>query len=151
MGATRAADVDNDPWLAVFYSEVGGSFPDEAEGGRVVHIQDRVPLLVCDLVDHTVPRITGVVDDDMNLAVSELGGLLDQHFDVVGIGHVAGDRKGTAGAGVVDGFGRGFGSGAVDVAHNHFSPFIGEQSCTFGPDALAGPGDLRDRLSVTVS
>jgi len=39
-------------------------------------------------VDHSVPRVACVVDDDMDLAVAKLGGLLDKFIDVFVAQHV---------------------------------------------------------------
>jgi hypothetical protein len=42
-----------------------------------------------DLVDHAVPSVTCIVDDDVDLAVAELCGLLDEGVEVFVIEHVA--------------------------------------------------------------
>ena len=42
--------------------------PDEAEGDDRVDVEHRLELLVAHLVDHAVPGVAGVVDDDVDLA-----------------------------------------------------------------------------------
>ena len=58
----RAADVDDTPRLAVLNAEVRGSGPDELEGCRAVQGDNGVPLLVCHLVDDTIPCEARIVD-----------------------------------------------------------------------------------------
>lgn len=53
-----------------------------------------------DLVQHAVPGVAGVVDDDVQLAAAELGGLLDEALEVVVVEHVTHDRQGAAAVGV---------------------------------------------------
>ena len=61
-----------------------------------MQVHDGVPLLVRHLVDHAVPRVARVVDDDVDLAVAEVGGFLDERLDVRVVEYVAGDRDGRA-------------------------------------------------------
>ena len=59
------------------------------------------------LVDHAVPGVACVVDDDVDLAVAEVCGLLDERVDVFVVEHVSGDSECLAAAlvdGVCDGF-----------------------------------------------
>jgi hypothetical protein len=53
------------------------------------------------LVDHAVPCVTSIVDNNMNLAVSELRCLLDQFLNILVIEHIACYSYGAA-AGFVD-------------------------------------------------
>jgi len=54
------------------------------------------------LVDHAVPGVACVVDDDVDFAVAEVCGLLDERVDVLVVEHVSGDSEGLATA-LVDG------------------------------------------------
>ena len=45
-------------------------------------------MLAC-LVDHAVPCVTGIVNNNMNLPVSELRCLLDQFLNILVIEHIA--------------------------------------------------------------
>lgn len=91
VDARRRGDGDDAARGAVADTEVGGRGADEGEGRGAVQRDDGVPLLVRHLVDHAVPRVAGVVDDDVDLAVAELGGLFHERGDVFGVGDVAGD------------------------------------------------------------
>ena len=64
----------------------------------------RERCLVPYLVDHAVPGVACVVYDDVNLAVAEVCGLLDERVDVLVIKHISGDSEGLAAA-LVDGVG----------------------------------------------
>lgn len=55
-------------------------------------------------MDHAVPRVAGVVDDDVDLAATELGGFGDEGLDVGGVEDVTGNADGLA-AILVDGVG----------------------------------------------
>ena len=60
-----------------------------------------------DFVDHAVPGVACVVDDDVDLAVAELCGLLDERLEVFVVEHVAWGGECLA-AVLVDGVGDGF-------------------------------------------
>lgn len=102
MRAAHAADVDDTPVLAVLDSEERGRLADQPERRRVVYGQHGVPLLVPHLVNHPVPGVSCIVDDDVDLPATKLGRLLDQHGEVVGVGYVAGHAYGRVGRGGVD-------------------------------------------------
>jgi len=105
----RTADVDDIPRLAVLDSEIRRRGSDEFEGSGVVECDDRVPLLVCHLyprqvrrgnssvmeytsiylVDDAVPCEPGIVDDDMDLPISELCRFLHQRVDVRAVEHIS--------------------------------------------------------------
>lgn len=53
-------------------------------------------------MDHAVPGVACVVDDNVDLAVAEVCGLLDERVDVLVVEHVSGDSEGLAAA-LVDG------------------------------------------------
>lgn len=61
-----------------------------------MQVYNRVPLFVCDFVDHAVPREAGIVHDEVDLAAAELRGFLDEVFDVLVVEDVAGDGDGLA-------------------------------------------------------
>jgi hypothetical protein len=99
---TRSArDVDDVSRLAVLHAEVWGRSADNLERRCCVQVDDGVPLLVRHLVDHAVPRVAGIVDDDVDLAVAKVGGFLDERFNVGVVEDIAGDRDGRA-AGLLD-------------------------------------------------
>lgn len=56
------------------------------------------------LMNHTIPGVTCIVDDDMNLAFAELCGFLDEFVEVCVVEHIAWDGEGFA-AVLVDGVG----------------------------------------------
>ena len=47
-------------------------------------------------VDHAVPGVACVVDDDVDLAVAKVCGLLDERVDVCVVEHVSRDSEGLA-------------------------------------------------------
>jgi hypothetical protein len=59
-----------------------------------MQIQYRLPLFICHLVDDAIPRVACVVDDDVDFAITEGGGFLDEGCDVRRGEHVAGDSEG---------------------------------------------------------
>jgi hypothetical protein len=61
-----------------------------------MQVDNSVPLLVRHLVNDTVPCITRIVDDDVDLAVAKLRSLLDERLDVSIVEDVAGYRDGAA-------------------------------------------------------
>lgn len=66
-------------------------------------------------MDHGVPSEAGVVDDDVDFAVAEFGGFLDQILVVGWVDNVACDGDGGA-AGFVDGVCDGLGLGCGEVS-----------------------------------
>lgn len=55
------------------------------------------------LMNNPVPCKPGIVDDNMDLAVAELGCLVDESLDVLVVENVSDDCNGAAGLGAVDG------------------------------------------------
>ena len=141
MCAARAANIHNRSGLLILDAEIRRRSTNQPERRGVVHAQDRVPLLIGDLVDHTVPGVAGIVDDVVDLAAAKLGGLLDQDVDVVGVRDVAGNGDGAVRGGSVDLVSNGLRARAVDVADDDFAAFVGEEAGCFGTDALARTGD----------
>lgn len=92
------------------------------------------------LVNDSVPCETSIVHDYVNLAIAKLRGLLHQLLDVVVLEKVTGNRDGLASVGI-DPIHSSLGFGGVDVRNNNLGSFIGEESGTFGADALGGTGD----------
>lgn len=93
-GGTR--DVDDVPWLTVLHSEIWCGCTYNLERRGSVKIDNSVPLLVGHLVDDTVPCVSSIVHDDVNLAAAELGRLLDENFDVFVVKDIACYSDGTA-------------------------------------------------------
>lgn len=91
MHTRSRRDVDNAAWSPIFHAEVRSRGADEGEGCGAVQGDDGVPLLVRHLVNDAVPGIPGVVDDDIDLAITKLGGALDESVYVVCLENVAGD------------------------------------------------------------
>ena len=56
-------------------------------------------------MDHTIPCVPGVVDDDVDLAIAKVGGCFDELGKVGRVGHVAGDGDGAVRVRVIDCFG----------------------------------------------
>jgi hypothetical protein len=52
-------------------------------------------------MDHAVPRVACVIDDDVDFAVAEVSGLLDERVEVFVVEHVSRSGDGLA-AGLVD-------------------------------------------------
>ena len=104
--STRTANIHNDSILSIFHPKVRRRRPDDLERSSAVQVHDGVPLLVRHLVDHPVPRVPRIVDDDVDLAVAKLCGFLDERLDVGVVEDVAGDGDGGAA-------GRGYGGGYV--------------------------------------
>lgn len=92
------------------------------------------------LVDDGVPGEAGVVDDDVDLAVAELGCLCDELPDALVPEQVPGHSQCLAAAGSDVG-GHVVGLGGVDVGHDHLCALVGKQPRALGADALAGPRD----------
>ena len=93
-------DVDDGTRSAVLDAEVRGGFSHEVEGSCAVNGDDVVPLLVGHFVDDAVPGVSGVVDDDVYLAVAELRGFLYESLDVVFGENISGYGNGAAAGGV---------------------------------------------------
>jgi len=71
-----------------------GAAANELEGRGAVKGDDRVPLLVGRLVNDTVPCESGVVDNNMDLAIAKLCRLLYQLLNVLSAEHVTRDGDG---------------------------------------------------------
>jgi hypothetical protein len=93
---TCTRDVDDVPGLAILDAEIRRRSPNNLERRGRVQIDNGVPLLVGHLVDYTVPCVARIVDDDVDLAVAEFGGLLDERLDVGVVEDVAADCDGLA-------------------------------------------------------
>jgi hypothetical protein len=61
-----------------------------------MQVDNGVPLLVRHLVDHAVPCVARVVNDDVDLAVAKLRSLLNERLDVGIVEDVACDCNGAA-------------------------------------------------------
>jgi hypothetical protein len=165
--AGGARNLHNTSWLAVLDAEVGRGFAHEAEWRGVVYGEHRVELLVAHLVDHPVPRVAGVVDDDVDLAAAEVGRCFDELREVRRVCHVAGHGDGAVRVcgvdgggdvvaffyrveanvsfGLLSGLGRRMGwvgeRTGVDIADDDFGALISKEAGAFGTDALPAAGD----------
>ena len=142
MGAGCGGNVDDAAWFTILDTEVWGSLSDQPERSGVVHRENGIPLLIGDFMDDTIPGITGIVDNDMNLSISKLCRLLDQNGEEVGVGDIASNGNSSTGGGVVDRLGNAVGFGGVDISHHNFGTLVGEESGGLGADTLTGAGDL---------
>lgn len=98
--------------------------------------EDGIPLFIRHLMNHAVPSESRIVNDDMDLASTELGRFLDELVDMCGGEHVAGDGEGFSARGVNE-LGDGMGFFAVDVLDDDMGAFAGEELGGFGADTLA--------------
>lgn len=141
MHTTATAHIHNRPRLPVLDPKERRRRPNQPERRSIVHPQNRIPLLVGDLVNDPVPSIARIVHDVVDLSTTEFCGLLYQYGDVVGVRDVSRNGDGAVGIGVVEGLGHRGGFVGVDVADYDFAAFVGEEAGCFGTDALAGAGD----------
>jgi hypothetical protein len=108
-------------------------------------------------VDHSVPCVSRIVDNDMDLAVAELGRLLDKSRQVGVVRDIARNGNGSPGRSVVNRFCRRFCFACarrkasviypnycwwrlltdIDVPNDNFRPLVGEQSGRLGTNTLA--------------
>ena len=102
-----------------------------------MHRQNRIPLLIRHFMNHAIPRITRIINNNVDLAISECCGFLDQDGEVRRVRDVSWDGDRAVGRSVVDIFGDLLGLGGVNVADDDFGAFIGEEAGAFGADALA--------------
>lgn len=152
VNARGTRDIDNGSGLAVFDPEVRRRRTDELEGSFGMEVHNGVPLLVAHLVDDTVVCVAGIVDNDVNLAPTKLGRLLDQRLDVLCIEHIARHRDRPP-ARRVDTVGYGLRFGGVNVRDNDQRALVGKEPGCFGTDALAAArddGDLADEHTLRV-
>ncbi len=148
MCATRTTDIDDHSLVPVLDPEILACLPHEPERRRVMHRQDRIPLFVGDLVDHTVPRVTCVVNYDMDLAVAELSCFLHEDREVGRVCDIARDAEGAVRHRGIDGVSGGRGFRGVDVADYNFGAFVGEEAGAFSPYALPRTCDLSHGIFV---
>lgn len=85
--------VDDGAGFVVLEAHVGGSSTEDAEGGEVVDFEHHLELLVSSLVKHAVKGVSGIVDDDVDLAES-LNGLVDEAVGEGKVSHVSRDSNG---------------------------------------------------------
>ncbi len=104
MRPAGAANIDNASVLPILDAEIFARLPHKPKRRRIMHRQNSIPLLISDLVDHPVPRISRIIDYNVDLPIAELRGFLDEDWEVRWVGDVAGDgkRAGCAGRGIVD-------------------------------------------------
>ena len=118
--------------------EVGCGAQDAERRGQV-HGQHGFPLLVAHLLQHVVPGVASVVDDDVDAAKGVERGL-DEALAKVGLGHAADAGHGLTTAG--DDVGHGLlGRGLVQVVDDDTGAFAGELERDFTANAAAGARD----------
>ncbi len=115
VDAAGRADVDDAAGLAVAHAEVGRRRPHQPERRRGVQAHDCLPLVVAHLVDHPVPRVPGVVHEDVQLAAPELGRPRHQRRMVRAVQHVPRHRERAPRRGAVDARRHGFGFGCEGI------------------------------------
>ncbi|MCY1418738.1 hypothetical protein D9M71_343060 [compost metagenome] len=101
-------------------------------------VDDGVPLLVRHLLDHVVPGVAGVVDDDVDAAVVLDSGL-DEAIGEVDSGHAAyaGDSFTASGTDLGNHF---LGRSGVQVVDDHLGAVARQLQGYFTTDATAGAG-----------
>src|SRR5690606_2537599 len=116
--------------------------PQDPERRLEVHVQDGVPLLVGHLLHDRVPRVAGVVDDDVQSAE-----LLDRGVDEPLGEAVLGDTADTR-DGLATGFGDGgnglLGRSLVQVVDHDRGAVTGQLAGDLGTDAAPGSADDGD-------
>lgn len=70
QGCNWTPYIDDRAGLAVLDAHVLGSSTDDTEGSSIVNLEHHLELLVSGLVKHGVKRVTGIVDNDVDLAES---------------------------------------------------------------------------------
>ena len=110
-----------------------------------MYVQDRLPLVIVDLMRHPVPGKTGIVNQDIQLAVCvyrrlhQLGGKF-------GLGDITGNGDSLSAAGC-NGAGGLFRRAGVEVVHNDHGPVLCKSeggagadspSCTCNDNCLVG-------------
>ena len=103
--------------------------------------QDGLPLLVCDLMDDTIPSVSSIVYDVVDLAASKFCSLLDQDVEVGFVCYVAGDRDGTVRRSIINTFDDGVGLCRVDIADDNLCTLVGKETSCFGANALTRPSN----------
>lgn len=99
MQSACAGDVDNVSGLAVLDPKVRRCSAYNLEWRGCVQVDNGVPLLVGHLVDHAIPCVACIVDDDVDLAVAKVGGFLDECLDIGVVKDIACYRDGLAAVG----------------------------------------------------
>ena len=98
-----------------------------------VHIDHRVPLLICHILNDCIPRVACVVDDDVDSA-ERLGASLDEAIREIDLGDATGAYHRTA-ANSGDLISSRLRNVGVDIVDDNRSAVIGEKLC----DALSYP------------
>ena len=122
--------------------EVVGEGAQDAEGRRDVDVDDGVPLLVGHPLDDVVPRVAGIVDDDVDAAEALDRGVHDALAEVRrGDIAVAGHRPAAELLDERDGLLRGL---VVEVIDHDARAVAGEAQRHLAPDAPTRSGDDGD-------
>lgn len=75
-------------------------------------------------MDDAVPRKPSIVDNDMDLPVPKLRGLLHDSFQIRVVLDVADDGEGAAGGGIVDGLHDAVGVGCCSTRRSVYNQFL---------------------------
>lgn len=136
MGAGHTRDVDDDSDIVVFDPEIGRCFPNQPEGGSVVNGNYRLPLLVGQLMNNTIPGKPCVVYNDMNFALTKFSGFRDEILKINWIRYIAWDEDGATRERSADFIGNSAALFAVDIAYHNFGAFISKEPRSFSTDSL---------------
>ncbi len=114
----------------------------DAKRCRQMNVDHRVPLLVGHLLDHVIPGITSVVDDDIQTMESGRAGF-DEALGKVSCGNAAGTRDRFAPR-CLDLVHDRLRPLRIEVVNDNACPFRRELECNRTADALTGTSDERD-------
>ena len=89
MYAARTRDVDDVPGFAILDPKVQCRSSHNLERCGCVQVDDGVPLLVGHLVYNTVPCVSSIVDNNMDLATAKLCRFCNERLDVAIVEDVA--------------------------------------------------------------
>ena len=98
MQTTCARDVDDVTGLPILDPEVRRCSSNDLEGRSTVQVDNSMPLLVRHLVNDTVPCVSRIVDNDVDLAASKLCSFLNEFGNIFVFQNVAYDGDGGAAA-----------------------------------------------------
>ncbi|MOA01415.1 hypothetical protein D3C78_1208230 [compost metagenome] len=152
-GVATGGDRGNVDHLAVDHTAFGGFLlgqgADDRLGGTQdaercgqVAVDDGVPLLVAHLLDHVVPGVAGVVDDDVDAAVV-LDSSLDEAIGEIDSGDTADAGHGFAASGADLG-NHFFSRAGIQVIDHHTGAIARQFQRDAATDATTGTGDQGD-------
>src|SRR5271165_7405188 len=98
--------------MGVPAAETPAQFLQDAERRLEMHVLHRIPLLLADYVQRTVPHIASIVNQNMDVAESVQRGA-DKTRREVSVRHIAGNGYGLAG--IADSLGRSLGGVGIEI------------------------------------